>query len=739
LNLPEKSTGVTSSPRTGVLSFIGNTPLVPIRSINPNPQVEILAKLERSNPGGSVKDRIGLWMIEEGERTGELTHDKVILEATSGNTGIGLAMVAATKGYKLVLAMSEGVSVERRKILAAYGAEFMLTPAEQGTDGAIEKAYALAGEQSGRYFLSDQYNNPANVLAHYHETAPEIWAQTQGRITHFVAAMGTTGTLMGCSRRFRELNPRIRVIGVEPYLGHRLQGLKNLKEAYVPGIYDASALDQKVNIEDDAAWDMTRRLARDEGLLVGMSSGAAMHVAAELAKQIESGVIVVLFPDGGERYLSTPLFSVAQPESPHAKLHLMNSLTKHYEAFRPVADGSEVKIYSCGPTVHRRPHLGVLRRMVVDDLLRRTLEFAGHAVKQVVSITDVDDMTVREAEKTGTPLGELCRKHEAEFHEDVRALRVKPADTYVRSSESVEQMIALTRELVARGYAYERYHSVYFNVVRLKSYGELLGKQALVSPPVGEIVDQDRYDGLDPRDFILFRRSDLAEMRKGLSFKTEWGNVRPSWHVQCSAMARAHLGDSFDIHTGSVDLIFPHHENEMAQIRALTGQSSAKVWLHCELVLVDGVPMTYDGDAYVTLPHLRERGHRDRDVRFAFLQTHYRQPLHITAEKLAAAHVALSEIDALVKTLAAVAMTGPSVPEVVNWINKAKTSVTKALFDDLDAAGAIAALCGLVNQVTRLNQEHALCREDADKVMVALRDLDRVFGILPEVGEPAAS
>jgi cysteine synthase len=245
--------GQNAPERPGLLSLIGNTPLVPIRRLNPNPKVELYAKLERVNPGGSVKDRIALYMIEEAERSGQLTRDKTILEPTSGNTGIGLAMVAAIKGYSVLLAMSEGVSVERRKILAALGAEFLLTPADQGTDGAIERAYALVAEEPQRFFLPDQYNNPANILAHYETTAPEIWGQTQGRVTHFVASMGTTGTVVGCSKRLKEFNAAIRIVGVEPYLGHRIQGLKNLKEAYVPGIYNRAAIDDKVNIEDDAA------------------------------------------------------------------------------------------------------------------------------------------------------------------------------------------------------------------------------------------------------------------------------------------------------------------------------------------------------------------------------------------------------------------------------------------------------------------------------------------------------
>ena len=241
-----------------VLEMIGNTPLLPVRRLNPNPKVEIWAKVEGCNPGGSVKDRIALSMIEAAEQAGQLKPGMTILEATSGNTGIGLALVSAVKGYELLLTMSEAVSVERRKILAAYGAEFLLTPGDLGTDGAIERAYDLADEHPDRYLLVDQYNNPANPLAHYRGTAPEIWDQTDGRITHLVAALGTTGTVMGCSRRLKELNPEVQVIAVEPHLGHGIQGLKSLKEAYVPGIFDKSMVDQKVNVADDDAFEMAR-------------------------------------------------------------------------------------------------------------------------------------------------------------------------------------------------------------------------------------------------------------------------------------------------------------------------------------------------------------------------------------------------------------------------------------------------------------------------------------------------
>jgi cysteinyl-tRNA synthetase len=722
---PEK----TNPPvRPGVLSLIGNTPLVPIRTLCPNPNVEIYAKLERNNPGGSVKDRIALYMIEEAERTGELTKDKIILEATSGNTGIGLAMVASIKGYRIVLAMSEGVSIERRKILTAYGAEFLLTPADRGTDGAIELVYGLAAEKGNPYFLADQYNNSANILAHYNTTALEIWEQTRGRITHFVATMGTTGTVMGCSKRFKELNPSISVVGVEPYLGHKIQGLKNLKEAYVPGIYRSNYLDEKANIEDDAAFEMARRLAREEGLLVGMSSGAAMHIACEKAKQIDKGVIVAILPDGGERYLSTTLFQVKEPEAVPTKLHFFNTLSKRYEPFEPLSGGTDVTMYSCGPTVHQRPHLGLLRRMLVDDLVRRTLEFSGYRVKHVVSITDIDDLVIQESERLGQPIHELCTRHETEFYEDLKALNIEQATDYVRSSASVEDMIRLTRSLIDKGYAYENLNSVYFNIGRLESYGELSGKD-LGKIKIGATVDLDRYDKNDPRDFTLFRRSTLAEMRKGFSFKTTWGNVRPSWHIECSAMARAHLGDRFDIHMGSVDLIFPHNENELAQSRALTGETQARFWLHSELVLVGGKKMTYAEESRVTLPDLLERGYLARDIRFFLIQAHYRQPVRITDERLEASRASLRRLDAFVTSLSNISSSGPRVAELEDWLAVMKGEFTKALFDDVNVPSALASLFRLTRQVNHLISKGQIHNDDAQTVLSALAAVDRVLSI----------
>jgi cysteine synthase B len=293
----------------GVLDSIGNTPLIKLESLNPNPRVSILAKLEGNNPGGSVKDRIALFMIRDAERTGKIKKGDAILEATSGNTGIGLAMVGAALGYKVVLTMPECVSMERRKVLEAFGAELILSPGCEGTDGAIKMARRIMDESGTKYFMPNQFDNPANVRAHYETTGREIIEQTGGRIDVFVAGMGTTGTLMGAGRRLKEFDPTIRIVGVEPNLGHKIQGLKNMKESIVPKNYDPAFADEKITVTDDDAFTTTRELALKEGLFVGMSSGAAVWGALKMAKRTNSGTIVVILPDRGDRYLSTSLFT----------------------------------------------------------------------------------------------------------------------------------------------------------------------------------------------------------------------------------------------------------------------------------------------------------------------------------------------------------------------------------------------------------------------------------------------
>jgi cysteine synthase B len=291
-----------------VIDSIGNTPVVELKNLNGNPRIRIMAKLEGSNPGGSVKDRAALYMIRKAMEAGKLTPGKTILEPTSGNTGIALAMIGAALGYKVKLTMPECVSMERRRTIEAFGAEIELTAGNRSTDGAIIRAHKILEENPEQYFMPNQFDNENNVLAHYETTGPEIFKQTKGEVDVFVAGMGTTGTLMGVSKYLKKRKPSVCIVGVEPTMNHTIQGLKNLHESIVPRIFKGSALDEEITITDDESFDTTRMLATKEGLFVGMSSGTAVAGALKIAKGMKSGTLVVLLPDRGDRYLSTKLF-----------------------------------------------------------------------------------------------------------------------------------------------------------------------------------------------------------------------------------------------------------------------------------------------------------------------------------------------------------------------------------------------------------------------------------------------
>ena len=291
-----------------ILQTIGNTPLVRINKLNPNKDVTMFAKVEGFNPTGSIKDRIALSMVQQAEAEGALTKGKTIIEPTSGNTGVALAMIGAIKGYDVEIVMSDAVSVERRQMIKAFGGTVTLSDGKFGTDGAIRKARELVKANPGKYFMPDQFSNEYNKMAHYRTTGDEIWRQTGGNVDYLVSALGTSGTIMGIGKALREHNPDVKIVSAHPVKGHYIQGLKNMEEAIVPSIYDPSQIDITIMVETEAAYEMTRQIVKQEGIFVGMSSGAAMYAAAEMAKRIDSGVIVTLFPDRGEKYLSTSLF-----------------------------------------------------------------------------------------------------------------------------------------------------------------------------------------------------------------------------------------------------------------------------------------------------------------------------------------------------------------------------------------------------------------------------------------------
>jgi cysteinyl-tRNA synthetase len=711
-----------------ILTLIGNTPIVSLSRMAFDGNGEIYAKLECLNPGGSVKDRVALSMVEAGEESGELTVDKILLEATSGNTGIGLAMVCAAKGYRCQLVMPESASVERRQIMQAYGAEIILTPAKRATDGAIEKAYAMARDHPDLYFLTDQFNNPANWQAHYRTTGPEIWQQTEGRVTDIVVTLGTSGTAMGLSSWLREHHPDVRVIAVEPFFGHKIQGLKNMKESYKPGIFDKSLPHEIVNVADEDAFRTARLLARKEGIFVGMSSGAAMFAAQELMKSQKSGYVVVLFPDGGERYLSTPLFIRKQKrETKEPQLRFYNTMTHKKEVFRPVHK-KKITFYACGPTAYEPPNLAHCRRFVVADLMTRYLQFKGFEVKSFMNFTDLDDNTIAGAEKAGMPLDEFTNQYIFAFRDAIATLGINDFSGYPRASEHVGDMIEITHELIHKGYAYEKHGSIYFDISKFKKYGRMSGID-LSKIQLGRTVDLDNYEKDNPRDFTLLKRSTLSELKKGIFFETDWGNIRPGWHIECSAMSTKYLGETLDIHTASQDLMFPHHENEIAIAEALTGKPLANYWLHSGLLLKKGKKMSVEAGNVVTLQEVLDKGYTGREIRFMLLGVHYRKTLLFSYKKLDSIRTALKRIDEFTRKLLCLPPGLPH-PEITTYVSTLEDRFGTAMDDDLNISGAIGALFDFIKKTNPILQSGTLDLEQKNEIFDALRNINKVLGFL---------
>ncbi|MCP4577229.1 MAG: cysteine--tRNA ligase [Deltaproteobacteria bacterium] len=704
-----------------ILDKIGNTPLVPITRLSTHKDVEILAKLEGFNPGGSIKDRPALKMIEEAEASGDLKKGKIILEATSGNTGIGLAMVAAVKGYDILLTMSEAVSEERVKILAALGAKIEFTPAHLGTDGAIEHVYNLARENPEKFWLADQFNNDANWMAHYESTAMEIWEQTEGRLNAIVATMGTTGTLMGISRRFKKLDTSVQIIGVEPYLGHKIQGLKNMKESYQPGIFEKKRADRIIKIEDEEAFEASRMLARKEGVFVGMSSGAAMAVALEVAKKMERGRIVVILADGGERYLSTPLFMARKKSG----LRVYNTMTRKKEDFVPIKD-NHVTLYSCGPTLCQVIDLVQCRRLLFSDLLSRYMTYKGYEVNHIMNVTDLDDRTIEGAQGAGVSLKEFTDMFYNSFMTDLTSLNIVKASQYPRPSEHVDDMIALTQTLLEKGYAYEKLRSIYFDISRFKDYGKLSNVD-LNKIRIGKTVDLDQYEKENPKDFTLLKRSTLSELKTGLFFKTKWGNIRPGWHLECAAIALKTLGPTHDIHTSGVALAFPHHENAIAISQAATDKPLANYWLHNEPVMFNG-PNAFD-NVDLTLRDLLAKGHTGREVRYWLLSRHYRKPIFFSQAKLSAVRNTIAHLDKFVQKLY-FAKSASVNPDLDQTIYALKNGFVSAMDDDFNVAAGLAALFRFTRNINQRMDQRGLAVSDREKILAALGRINSVLGIM---------
>jgi len=405
-------------------------------------------------------------------------------------------------------------------------------------------------------------------------------------------------------------------------------------------------------------------------------------------------------------------------------LQFYNTLTRRKEPFTPLVPG-QVKMYSCGPTVYAPPHIGNYRSFLFTDLVRRYLEYKGLKVTQVMNITDIDDKTIRDSAKEGLTLNAFTEKYERIFFEGMGTLNIERASAYPRASENVEAMVKMTEELIEKGYAYVRDGSVYFNVSKFKGYGRL-SKLDLGALKAGARVDSDEYAKDSPADFALMKKSTPKEVARGITYKSPWGNVRPGWHIECSTLSTKYLGEIFDIHTGGIDLIFPHHENEIAQSEALTGRRFVNYWLHCQHLLVEGQKMAKSLGNYITLEELLSKGHSPRAIRLILISTHYRRQLNFTTKALESSEKTVENLLAFIQRLRDADGEEHGAEELVELT---RNRFEAALDNDLDIRGALATLFNFINEVNKRLDEGKVSCGDAQELLELLLSLDTVLGL----------
>ncbi len=699
-----------------VLDLIGNTPLVNISKLNPNPGVEIYAKLEGVNPGGSIKDRVALAMVEAAEKRGELSPDKTIIEATSGNTGIGLAMVCAVKGYRLKLLMPESASEERKRIMTAYGADIHLTPGHLSTDGAIEEAYRLAREHPESYVLMDQFNNEASIEAHYRGTAEEILDQTSGRLTHVVASLGTSGTVMGLARRMREADPSPQVVAIEPYVGHKIQGLKNMQASYPPGIYDKHQLGRILRVDDEEAFSLCRELARAEGIFAGMSSGAALGGALKVARELDQGLIVVIFPDGGERYLSTPLFVPPSRQG----LALTNLKSRSQEILDLQKD--PVSVFTPGPSPEYPGEPETWRRLVFMDILSRHLQGKGVTVAAGAGVADFDDQALEQARARGQSQARFSASFVSTMED--RAFRLGITSVrFVPASTMEQAMLGMCRKLLGKGRAYERLRSVYFDVFRSRDYGELV-RADLSKLNLGQTVDMEDYSKDNPRDFTLLKRATLQDLKLGEFIKTEWGNVRPSWTLQ---MAGAGLGLSQEVQVvlAGRSHRFPHLENLRA-IWSKSGHKDPEIWMIMQTVwAADGSQGRLD------LFELAQEVSSPFVLRLWLMSISYKKPLGFSGEGLRMWDHNWRRVQNMMAGLMYAGSGGGSVgARVEQLLFDLKKGLTESLEDDLSLYRFWPVLLDFCRTVNKRLDADRLTRAEAELILERMKAIDQTLGII---------
>ncbi|HYA42962.1 MAG TPA: pyridoxal-phosphate dependent enzyme, partial [Syntrophobacteraceae bacterium] len=619
--------------------------------------------------------------------------------------------------------MPETASLERQKILKAFGAELLLTPGPLGTDGAIEEAYNLVRENPERYFITDQFNNPANPAAHYHGTGPEIYEQTDGKVNTVVATLGTTGTAMGILRAMKEKNPAIRVVAVEPLPGHKVQGLKNMKESYVPGIFDRHALDEIVHVKDEDAFEAARRLAREEGIFAGMSSGAAMAAAMKIACAMEEGVLVAILPDGGDRYLSTNLFTtMLEPD-----FMFYNLLERRKVEFKPVREG-KARICVTGPPLDQSLSISDARRFLFADLLSRFFQAKNFLVDEVVLIPDFDSRTINSSIAAGMCLGPYTQQRFESFLGDLDSLGINRAYKYPRTTEHLDTIIDFSRTLISKEFAYEKLRSVYFDLSRSSGYGRLSG----IDPKkvrAGKTVDLSAYEKLNPSDFALLKRATLSELKMGAYVKTDWGNVIPTWHISAASAAIHDLGPQIDIVVSSMDFLFPHLENLGEIGEALTGKPFANTWMIAERVWSPKKGKVADWvDESKPVRKLLQMGFSARQVRYWLLSTHYRKPIQATSNNVSNTVRGLKRIDEFIMKVRACGGAAGENDQISEMTCIFDQEFLDSLADDLNIPHALAAIFRFIRTVNPIIDRTGLSSSQKHQMLEIFHRANSILG-----------
>jgi cysteinyl-tRNA synthetase len=409
-------------------------------------------------------------------------------------------------------------------------------------------------------------------------------------------------------------------------------------------------------------------------------------------------------------------------------LRFYNTLVKRKEVFKPI-NKAEVTFYTCGPTAHEPANLGHCRRFIHSDLVNRVLASKGYTVKFYMNFTDLDDNTIRGAEESGESVQDFTSRYIAQFKHDIESLGVLPASGYPKASEHVTRMIEMARQLVKKGFAYEKHGSIYFDISKFGKYGQLSGID-LGMVQSGKTVDLDNYEKDSPVDFTLLKRSTLTELKSGIFFETEWGKMRPGWHIECAAMSCHFLGDTIDIHSSSRDLMFPHHENEIAIAESLSGKRLANYWLHSELFLVDGKKMSREsGGNLLTLRDLQAKGYSAREVRYYLLRTHYRKPINFSFKRFEAALKSLKRLDEFCTKLLCLPLGLPH-PEVAAYLTEMENAFFAALDDDLNVSKAFGAIFDFVKKVNPIVNAGNLDRDQKEYILDALRRMNGILNLL---------